>query len=555
MKIRISAVFTVIALLSILIGQLNITSTALAATPPSTGAYTSGVYRNLFKEAGYTDSQIQAKIDTAWNQIFYGNNQQKIYYTVGTDMAYMKDIADNDVRTEGQSYGMMIALQTNHQAEFNKIWKWTKTYMQHTDPASPWYGYFAWHATTAGVKIDANNAADGEIWLATALFLADGRWGSGTGIYNYKAEGQFILDQIRNKEATSATTGVYDLFNPANSLTRFVAADTGTQMHTWTDPSYMEPAFLDYWAKVASHDNAFWTGAATAARNFLHTTIHPTTGLMPDYANFDGTPHYCCPTGAGNHHYYGWDARRTQMNIAMDYHWWAKDSWQIEQTDRLQNFFFNQGVTTHGAEYQLDGTMITNYHESGHVAMNAAAGLAGSNSRVNDFVNHLYTVSIPTGQYRYYDGLLYMLGLLQTSGNFRIYGGGAATPPPPTATPTAGGPTATPTATPAPSTKLHVGAISVTILNGSRGPQGKVQVTVKDNNGATVSGANVSGVWSGGATDSDSGNTNQSGVFSAFSNFGASGATFTFCVNNITKNGYTYNPSANTATCASATAP
>jgi len=111
--------------------------------------------------------------------------------------------------------------------------------------------------------------------------------------------------------------------------------------------------------------------------------------------------------------------------------------------------------------------------------MNAAAGLAGSNFHVNDFVNHLYTVSIPTGTYRYYDGLLYFLGLLQTSGNFLIYGGGAALSP-----------TAPPS--PVPSTKLHIGVITVTISTGSRGPQGYAQVTVKDNNNATVSRANVS---------------------------------------------------------------
>lgn len=54
------------------------------------------------------------------------------------------------------------------------------------------------------------------------------------------------------------------------------------------------------------------------------------------------------------------------MNMAMDYHWWAKDPWQKTQTDRLQTFFFNEGVTTHGAEYEFDGRMITDYYQSGH---------------------------------------------------------------------------------------------------------------------------------------------------------------------------------------------
>ena len=563
MKRRLFSVLSLPVLIMLILGLFMNNGTAFASnraiTPPSTGAYTSGVYRNLLKEAGYTDAQIQAKIDTAWNQLFYGNAQQKVYYTVGTDMAYIKDIADNDVRTEGQSYGMMVSLQTNHKAEFDKIWKWTKTYMQHTNPSDPRYGYVVWHASTAGVQLAQSNAGDGEIWLVTSLFLADGRWGSGSGIYNYKAEAQLILDQGRNKEATSGTTGIYDLFNPSNSLIRFVTEDTGETgsappMYQWTDPSYMEPAFYDYWAKVASHDNAFWTGAATAARNFLHTA-NATTGLVPNYSNFDGTPHDCC-IAPNNNMLYAWDARRTEMNVGMDYHWWAKDATEITNTDKLQNFMASQGVTTFGSEYCLNGSCEpTNYHEAGHVGMVAAAGLAGTNSHVYEFVNHFYTVAIPTGTYRYYDGMLYFLGLLQTSGNFRIYGGGAAQPPAPTPTVTPGGPTATRTPTPAASTQLHIGAISVAVIQGGQGPQGHAFVTVMDNNGATVSGASVAGVWSGASNDSDSGNTNQSGVFAPYSNFGVSGATFTFCVNSISKSGYTYNAAANVATCASNTAP
>lgn len=53
--------------------------------------------------------------------------------------------------------------------------------------------------------------------------------------------------------------------------------------------------------------------------------------------------------------------------------------------------------------------------------MNTAAGLAGTTTNVWAFVDHLWNVPIPDGQWRYYDGLLYMLRLLHTSGNFRIY--------------------------------------------------------------------------------------------------------------------------------------
>ncbi len=53
--------------------------------------------------------------------------------------------------------------------------------------------------------------------------------------------------------------------------------------------------------------------------------------------------------------------------------------------------------------------------------MNAVAGLAADPDKSKDFVQALWDLEIPSGQWRYYDGLLYFLALLQVSGNYRIY--------------------------------------------------------------------------------------------------------------------------------------
>ncbi|MEJ2513146.1 MAG: hypothetical protein P8Y72_16310 [Anaerolineales bacterium] len=79
---------------------------------PIGGAFETGVYPNLFKDyLGKSDEEIQAKIDTAWDQLFYGDdNFERVYYPVGEDMAYIEDIGNSDIRTEGMSYGLMISL-------------------------------------------------------------------------------------------------------------------------------------------------------------------------------------------------------------------------------------------------------------------------------------------------------------------------------------------------------------------------------------------------------------------------------------------------------------
>jgi len=143
--------------------------TAAASLPPAApvGAVESGVYRNLFRERGNSDATIQAKLDAAWQQLFYGDDHtQRVYYPIDDDMAYILDIGNGDVRSEGMSYGMMIAVQFNKQAEFNRLWKWAKTYMYHGD--GPRKGYFAWHCTPDGKVLDANSASDGEEWFAMA---------------------------------------------------------------------------------------------------------------------------------------------------------------------------------------------------------------------------------------------------------------------------------------------------------------------------------------------------------------------------------------------------
>jgi oligosaccharide reducing-end xylanase len=53
--------------------------------------------------------------------------------------------------------------------------------------------------------------------------------------------------------------------------------------------------------------------------------------------------------------------------------------------------------------------------------MNAVACLVSTNANKTDFVRELWNTPIPSGVYRYYDGLLYMLGMLNLSGNFKVY--------------------------------------------------------------------------------------------------------------------------------------
>jgi oligosaccharide reducing-end xylanase len=380
------------------------------------GAYYTGVYQNLFVDLLHkSESQVQTRIDTAFNQLFYGDDAtQRVYYPVEPDMAYVEDIAHNDVRTEGMSYGMMIAVQLNKKTEFDRIWKWAKTFMQHRSGSRK--NYFAWHCKTNGAVLDSTAASDGEEWFVTSLFFASARWGNAKGVFNYRAEAQTILDAMLNKEAEPGNDRrITNMFNKKEKQVVFVPS---IQASDFTDPSYHLPHYYELWARWADKDNQFWCDAASTSRQFLKKTVHPSTGLAPDYAHFDGSP--MNRFGGGNNDF-RYDAWRVAMNVAIDFAWFAKDQWESMQSDRLLKFFSSQGVTMYGGLYTLDGKKLSDDHSAGLVAMNAVACLASTGEHRKEFVQEFWETPIPHGTYRYYDGLLYMLATLQVSGNFRVY--------------------------------------------------------------------------------------------------------------------------------------
>lgn len=93
------------------------------------GAYKTGKYRNIFKEYGYPEEEIQKRVEDTFNTIFYGNDDERFYHEAGDDMGYMEDTGNHDVRTEGMSYGMMVCVQLDKKAEFDRLWKCAHIYV------------------------------------------------------------------------------------------------------------------------------------------------------------------------------------------------------------------------------------------------------------------------------------------------------------------------------------------------------------------------------------------------------------------------------------------
>ncbi|HKM04043.1 MAG TPA: glycosyl hydrolase family 8 [Lachnospiraceae bacterium] len=379
-------------------------------------AFESGIYRNVFAEAGYETAEIEKRKEEIFQVLFYGNEDERIYHPTENDMGYMEDTGNHDARSEGMSYGMMMCVQMDKKEEFDRIWKWSKTYMYMEE--GPNAGYFAWSCKLDGTKNAYGPAPDGEEFFAMALFFASHRWGDGEGIFEYSKEAKDLLhDCIRKGENGGPERGMWD---PDNKLIRFV-----TNVD-FSDPSYHLPHFYELFSLWAHEgDRSFFKEAVVASREYLKKACHPKTGLCAEYAEFDGTPYSMGKEfwGARHDRYFS-DSYRTIANIGLDYEWFAADEWQREVANHLQGFFCDTlQEDQRDRVYEIDGTVLEEkaLHPVAIIATNAQASLAASGKNALLCVNQFWNTPLRTGDRRYYDNCLYFFAYLALSGNYRIY--------------------------------------------------------------------------------------------------------------------------------------
>ncbi len=373
------------------------------------------VYRNMFAEIGVSQEEIDRKLEEIIQTFFYGSEEERIYHPVGEDMGYLMDTGNYDARTEGMSYGMMMCVQLDMKEEFDRIWKWSKTYMYMTEGWSE--GYFAWSCRTDGTRNADGAAPDGEEFYAMALFFASHRWGDGEGIFNYSGQAREILRACLHK-GENGRPG-HPMWNRENHQILFVPGCD------YTDPSYHLPHFYELFALWADEeDRAFWKEAAKASRVYLAKACHPVTGLSAEYAEFDGSPmSRPIPWTKDRHDWFYSDAYRTVANIGLDYEWFGKDEGQRAAADLVQKFLIEDCRKGSYHIYEVDGRLAgeTALHPVGITATTAQGSLASSGELAGEWAARFWNMPLRTGERRYYDNCLYIFAFLALSGRYRIW--------------------------------------------------------------------------------------------------------------------------------------
>jgi len=369
-------------------------------------------YENRLAALGLSEEEIEERISSCWKAMFYGSAETRIYAPVEPGMGHVIDTGNDDARTEGMSYGMMMAVQMDDKDLFDRIWRWAFKYMYQRE--GEFKGYFAWSANLDGSLRAKGPAPDGEEYFALALFFAAHRWGDGHEPLDYSTMARRILRDCLHK-GSNGEAGA-PMWNADNAQILFVPGCP------FTDPSYHLPHFYELfalWAEV--EDRPFWKRAAEASRLYLPTACHPVTGLAPEYAEFDGKP-YKASWDYGHHKFYS-DSYRVAANIGLSAAWSGRDPGLSAIADRIIRFFDDKAVGSLRM-YELDGRPCEEpaLHPTGLVATNAMAALAldlgGAADRA---VRRFWETPLREGVRRYYDNCLYFFALLALSGRYRIF--------------------------------------------------------------------------------------------------------------------------------------
>lgn len=351
-------------------------------------------YRNLFSEfLGKSQDEVDAKLDTMVQQLFHGKDDQKIYYELGSDKAQIYDTGSGDVRSEGQSYGMMMAVQMGMRTEFDKLWNYAASCMRQSN------GSFTWSMQQGSCSAKQTGfAPDGEEYFAMALLLASRRWDTSTGI-DYGAEAKKVMTAMATQLMFSKSPAcVFFTMNSGNS-----------------DPSYVLPLFYSEWACFDADNAALWSDAVKHAQGtFFHNACNKSTGLAPEHCGLDGAPQDD----------FGPDAWRVPMNIMMDYNLNGTDvEWRASYAKTHAAFWVKEGLQSYGDRYSLAGEKKNPGHGPGLDGVNAllAFALPVGDANAKALVQRAWDVPLQTGQYRYYHGCLQVLSFMHASGRFSLF--------------------------------------------------------------------------------------------------------------------------------------
>ena len=252
-----------------------------------------------------------------------------------------------DTVSEGQAYGMLIALGAGDRARFAAIWRWTRDHLQRDDGLVSW----RWDGDRVA---DPSSASDADLDMARALVLA----GRAFDAPSYTSAGKRLGAAVLDHETVRTPAGLV-----------LVAGQWATTAPYAFNPSYVSPVATTVLSRATKDPR--WAELERGSRAAL-LTLTADGRLPPDWAELsaDGSTR-AVPGPAGAPVQYGYDAARTLVRQAES----------CDATDRRIAASASELVSRDGRRsvsvYDLAGSPQTDV-SSPLVSMGQAAGLAAA---------------------------------------------------------------------------------------------------------------------------------------------------------------------------------
>ncbi len=207
------------------------------------------------------------RIPATLNQQAYRSVHSFLAEYVAPDGRVIRRDQGGDTVSEGQAYGMLLAVAMDDKARFDSIWGWTRSHLQQPDGllASRWAG---------GHVVSARPAADADLDAAQALVLASERFGPSS----YRGQGVAIARDVLGSETAAPAS-------PGSTLA--LVAGSWARDPVVVNPSYFSPRA---YADLARADrDPRWSVLASSSRTIVSQLIAGGRSLPPDWATTAGS--------------------------------------------------------------------------------------------------------------------------------------------------------------------------------------------------------------------------------------------------------------------------
>lgn len=260
---------------------------------------------------------------------------------VQSDGRVIDHSADMITTSEGQAYALVRAWWSNDRTTFDRVRTWTVNNLQAGDPAA--LPAWKWGARADGSwgVIDANPAADADLWIAWALLGAAKDW----DMPEYRLQAVSLSAHIWDQETADV----------AGSRTLLPGPWAQGKSPVPYNPSYAMPfVFRTLAAADPAHD---WSALVTSSYAQLGAVMarYP---LPPDWCWLDATTGALtdAPTGEEAKQGFAYDAMRVPWILSADLAWSGSPDARalLPRFDGLLDRFHRDGVLP--ATFALDGT-------------------------------------------------------------------------------------------------------------------------------------------------------------------------------------------------------